>query len=70
MSDVTLSKLNGRITEKYGSNLAFAKELKKTAQTVSNKVHKKTPFDTNEIVEWCELLDISKDEITDYFFAM
>ena len=65
----TYNKLRGRIVEKFGTQDKFAEALNVTKQWVSMKMTGKSPFNQKEIKQWCELLDISDDEIGDYFFT-
>ena len=65
-----LSKLKGRIVEKYETYTAFADRLGISSQQLSPKLNGKTAITKEDIVEWCELLDISRDEIGVYFFAL
>lgn len=63
------SKLKGRIVEKFGTQDKFASKIKLTSKTISNKLNNKTAFSDKEIMQWCEVLDISNDEINKYFFT-
>ena len=65
---MTYSKLRGRIVEKYGSISAFSKHLGKKVQTVSRKLNSDIGFTKDDIIIWCDLLDITKEEIGIYFF--
>lgn len=69
MSEFKYSKLRVRILEKYGTYGKFAEVLNKTTVYLSRKLSGKTQFSSNEIREWCSLLDISIEEIGAYFFA-
>lgn len=62
------AKLKGRIKEKYGTQEAFAKAIGLTPTTFSFKINGKAKFTQDEIVKAVELLEISRDEITEYFF--
>ena len=64
----TFPKLRGRIVEKFGSQSAFAEALKTTDVTVVNKLNGKSSFSLEDIVNWCNTLDITKDEVGSYFF--
>lgn len=62
------NKLKGRIVEKYGTRKKFCEVLKMSENSMSLKLSGKTGFSQKEIIRWSELLDISIDELTDYFF--
>lgn len=63
------AKLKGRITEKFGSQKGFAEELGMTEANMSLKLNGKTNISKEEILRWCEVLDIQTSEIGEYFFA-
>ena len=63
------SKLKGRITEKYGTQAALAEALGISIVSVSKKLKGRTGFSQEDIEAWSALLDISKSEYPDYFFA-
>lgn len=62
------SKLKGRIKEKYGTQEAFAKAIGLTPSRFSFKINGKAKWKQDEIVKAVELLEISQDEIVEYFF--
>lgn len=62
-----LYKLAGRIKEKYGTQSDFAYAIKKTGCYVSYRLSRKTDFQSGEIRQWCDLLEIRSDEIKEYF---
>ncbi|AYP29610.1 Cro-like repressor [Streptococcus phage SW19] len=62
------SKLKGRIKEKYGTQENFAKAIGKTQTTTSFKINGKRLWNQKEIIKAIELLDLSKDDIVEYFF--
>lgn len=64
-----LSKLRGRIVEKYGTMGKFAEHIEMSAQTLSNKFSGRIGITNSDILEWCQALDIEKCEIGDYFFT-
>lgn len=66
---VNVSKLKGRIIEKYGTIGNFAKALKRPTPYVSRVLNKNKDMNTKEIGEWARLLQIEPDEIVLYFFA-
>ena len=62
-------KVKGRIVEIYGSQALFAKKLGVSEQTITNKLRGKVQFTQEDIFRWCNALDLTKDEVGDYFFA-
>lgn len=50
-------------------NLKIDIKFMVTSKTISNKLNNKTAFSDKEIMQWCEVLDISNDEINKYFFT-
>ena len=64
------SKLRGRIIEKYGSQTDFAKAFGCSDRTLSLKMTGKRPWKQIEILKAIKLLDLSEDDIQDYFFAL
>jgi transcriptional regulator with XRE-family HTH domain len=63
------SKLLGRIKECGFTQERLAKAIGKNKSTLSAKLNGQFPFTTKEIDDICKVLDISNDEIGDYFFA-
>ena len=61
-------KLKGRIKEKYRTQENFAKAIGKTQTTTSFKINGKASWNQEEIIKAIELLDLSKDDIVEYFF--
>ena len=64
------SKLKGRIKEKFGNQVKYAKHLGIATSTITNLLNNKSKFNQDKILEWCEELEISKEEITEYFFKI
>ena len=62
------AKLKGRIKEKYETQGDFAKAIGLTPTTFSFKINGKAKWKQDEIVKAAELLEISRDEIAEYFF--
>lgn len=62
-------KLIGRIIEKFGTRKAFAEYLKLSENSMSKKLNGVTAFSQDDIVTWCEALDIDISEAGVYFFA-
>lgn len=63
------AKLRARIKEKYGTEGKFAEALGTTQMTVSRKFNDKTQFSSEDIKQYCMLLDIPLEEAGQYFFA-
>ena len=61
--------LRGRIIEKYKTLKEFADVLEVDKNTVSNKLNGNTQFTREDIVLWCELLEIPTVDIHLYFFG-
>jgi hypothetical protein len=64
------SKLRGRITEKCGSQKAFAKLLGIAECTLTSKLQGYTYFTQSEIIRAIKILDIRAEEAALYFFAV
>jgi len=64
----SMLKLRGRIVQKYGSQGKFAKAIKTTEQTVTAKLNGRSQFSQNDIVIWCNALDIDTPYVGEYFF--
>ena len=62
-------KLKAKIIEKYGTQAKFAEALGTSDVVISNKMNSKTSFTYNDIKKWSDVLEISKDDIGEYFFA-
>ena len=62
------SKLKGRIIEKFRSQGNFSKALGMSEHTLSKKLNSKVFFTQIEISEVSNLLDITSEEIPEYFF--
>ena len=62
------AKLKGRIKEKNGNQEVFAKAIGLTPTTFSFKINGKAKWKQDEIVKAAKLLEISQDEIVEYFF--
>lgn len=62
-------KLRGRIIEKYDTLENFAKSYGISTVCLSKKMNNRSQFTRKDILEMSEMLDISKEEIGDYFFT-
>ena len=63
------AKLLGRIKECGLTQEQLAKAIDKDKSTVNAKLNGKSVFTVKEIDDICKVLDISNNEIGDYFFA-
>ena len=64
------ARLRARIKEKYGTEGNFAENGLKTSQiTVSRKFNDRTQFSSEDIKQWCSLLEIPIEEAGLYFFS-
>lgn len=64
------NKLRGKIVEKYGSQIEFAKAMKWSERTLSKKINGKIPWKQTDICTAIKLLGLSEDDIQEYFFTM
>lgn len=64
------SKLRGRIVEKFGSQISFAKAMNISERTLSLKMSGKRTWKQPEICLAINLLGLSNDDIQDYFFSL
>ncbi len=63
------SKLTGRIVEKFGGQREFAKAVDTSERTVSLKLNNRVSFKQKDIEIWSDALELSKEDIADYFFT-
>ena len=63
------SKLNGKIVEVFGTQLAFAEAMGLSEMTISKKMNGKRPWKQTDMAKACKLLGFPISEIPDYFFA-
>ena len=64
------SRLNGRITEKCGSQAEFAKQMGLSERSVSLKLNNKRLWKQSEMLRASEILDVSLEDLHTYFFAI
>lgn len=64
------NKLRGRIIEKFGSQVEFAKAMNWSERTLSKKINGKVQWKQADICNAIKLLEISKDDIQEYFFKL
>ena len=63
-------KLKSAIVGKYGSQGKFAKHIGKSEQTITAKLTGRSRFSQEDIIEWCNALDIDAPHVCEYFFAV
>ena len=61
-------KLRERISIMYGTIDNFAKAFGVNTATMSKKLTKKSQITREEMERFCELLDLSVEQIPEYFF--
>jgi len=61
-------KLKGKIKEVLGTQSKLAEELQLDETTISNKLNSNTYFTQKEILRICSILEISLDDVKEYFF--
>ena len=66
------SRLLGRITEKFGSQRAFAKAVGMSENSISRKLTGKETITVGNMEDWSrpELLDIAPKQYPIFYFAM
>ena len=64
------SKLDGRITEKFGTRYRFADAMGISEHTISKRMNGKLQWKDQEIHKACVVLDIPFEEIPIYFFVV
>lgn len=62
-------KLRGRIVEKCGSQVVFAKRMGISERSVSLKLSGKRMFKQSEIEKALHILDLAESDIAAYFFT-
>ena len=65
---INTAKLKGRIVEKGKTIQSLAPKIPCTPYTLGQKIANETPMHIEEAENIANELDISKDEITEYFF--
>lgn len=61
-------KLRERVREKYESEALFAKQLNISLHALTQKLDNRLQFTHNEILKAVHVLEISGEEIYEYFF--
>lgn len=64
------NKLRGKIIEKYGSQIEFAKAMGWSERTLSKKMTGKIPWKQTDIYKAIGLLNLSVEDIQEYFFEL
>jgi hypothetical protein len=62
-------RIKGKIVELFGSQQNFAQHIGQTEQTISKKLRGKAAFSQEDIIRWCEALQIPASEVGEIFFA-
>lgn len=65
----TYNKLRGRIIEICGSQSEFSKRVGQSEQIITAKLSGRSSFTQENIIRWCEILNIDQNDIGNYFFA-
>lgn len=63
------SFLRGRIVEKFGTCLNFAKKLGISKQELSRKLNNDASFTQKQIIEISKILELSETEVCRCFFV-
>ena len=63
------NKLKGKIVEVFGSQADFSKRIKLSEQSITAKLAGRSRFSQDDIITWCEALDIDQNDIGLYFFT-
>ena len=63
------SRLRGRIREKVGTEGTLASSIGRSHSWLSAALNGKAVFEQTDIWAICEMLDIPRDEVGDYFFV-
>lgn len=63
-------KLRGRIKEKCGTQDIFAEKIGIGRVTLSQRLDNQSEFSQDEIYKSCDVLEIDKEDIPIYFFAL
>lgn len=63
------NKLRGRIVEIFGSQSRFAEEIGQSEQNITAKLAGRSSFTQDNIVTWCQALNIDQADIGSYFFT-
>ena len=69
MVEFNYSELEGRIITKYGSRKSFAEALGTSSGNLSMLLNGKTKWTSDKIYKAQQLLDISPESVSTYFFT-
>lgn len=64
------SKLRGKIVEKFGTQTEFSKAMNLSERTMSLKLNGERAWKQDEICRAVGLLELSNEDIQDYFFTL
>lgn len=64
------SKLRGKIVEKFGTQTEFSKAMNLSERTMSLKLNGGRVWKQDEICRAVGLLELSNEDIQDYFFTL
>lgn len=64
------SRLDGRIVRYFGTRKAFASAIGMSEHSLSKKMSGKISWKQTEIEKACDLLEIDRFKIGDYFFEL
>jgi hypothetical protein len=67
---IDYSKLKGRIVEKFATQSNFSKAINLSEKTLSRKLKGEIDWKQSEILKAMKLLDISHNEVNQYFFTL
>lgn len=62
------NKLRGRIVEIYGSQRNFSDKIGLSEQSITAKLNGRSDFSQEDILSWCNALNLQKSDIGKYFF--
>ena len=65
----TYNKLRGRIVEICGTQAEFSRRVGQSEQIISAKLAGNSAFTQDNIISWCNVLNIDQNDIGNYFFA-
>lgn len=64
------SRLNGKISEIFGTQKRFAAAMELSERSLSLKMNRKVPWKQTEIMRACQLLGLQNSDIPNYFFTL
>lgn len=64
------NKLKGKIVECFGTQSSFAEAMEWSERTLSLKLSGKVPWKQTDILKAVSLLNLSENDIQDYFFNL